>query len=684
MAGAISAGAYSGGVFDFLCEALSEWERAKAGKIAGVDPKDVPTHNVCIKVMSGASAGALTGAVGMLALAKGVKPLTPDIAPKDRYALPSLYNAWVAMVDLASPEPKNPDLLSLNDLNDTDARGKKKPLASVLDASTLDWIAKQVLVASPPKDATPPPFKWIAKPLHLYMMVTNLRGVPFGVSFLSDGVIDYHVMQSHGDRVHFTVTDLGSGEGGNAFCTHDPVDGTFELIGLQKPTADPYISGGLASSAFPIALAPRGIGALALNYEKRQWPSLDQPIKPVWPDGYAPGPATALNYFAPDGGMIDNEPFEYAHRGIMDDGATSNDFGADTANKAVIMIDPFPEAPDFDTAPDDPAPSLTDIPGQLISALKNQARFKPDEVRMALDPAHYSRYLIAPRLKDTDKVSSDALATGLLGGFGGFLDRSFRDYDYQLGRRNCQRFLQEYFTVGENNPIAFDKAAGKPLWPAKALAEQRDAAHKEVRVIPLYGSAAPAVTLLPRPRIGLPRVDVIRARLKTRVNAVVDRIFSENIGSSVARAILNVGWTFARGSVLDDTVQWMLLKGLIEADQLDELAATGPDGKSKGDVARAVLVVAGALSDTKFDYYTGAALKAVLEKKKLGHLLDDAIKQIKASPVPLFKLWQGAVGDFSDCYTWDQRRPSWVTRQLSQAPKVNDPSNQTDLTSAPK
>jgi hypothetical protein len=686
MAGAISAGAYSGGVFDFLCEALTEWDRAKAGEIVDVDSDDVPRHNVCIKVMSGASAGALTGAVGLLALAKGVRPLTPDILPKNRYTLPSLYDAWVAKVDLASPpDSKNPDLLGLKDLEAVDPVTKKKlPLTSVLDASVLDWIAGEVMKAPPPKDAAPPPFNWLGKPLHLYMMVTNLRGIPYGIPFSSGGVIENHVMQSHGDRVHFTVTDMGSGGGENAFTGEDPVDGTFQLAAITPETGEAYISAGLASSAFPIALAPRKIKAFAKLYEKRQWPSLDERIDPAWPAGYALDAKTQLNYMAPDGGIIDNEPFEYAHRGIMTDAKTPNDRGANSANKAVIMIDPFPEAPDFDTVPDERPLSLASIPGKLISALKNQARFKPDEVRMALLPEIYSRFLIAPRMKDADRVSSAALATGLLGGFGGFLDRSFREYDYQLGRRNCQRFLQEYFTVGDHNPIAFDKAANKQLWPAKAYAEQRDDEKKEIRVIPLYGSAVPPVELLLRPRIGLKRVDTIRDRLKIRANAVISRIFSENVGSSLARAFLRVGWVAARGSVMDDTVQWMLLQGLIEADQLTELAATDENEKSKGDVARAVLVVAAALSDTAFDYYTRASLTALLAKKDLGRHFEGAIAVLDATAkkVPRFLVWKGAVGNFPDCFTWDALRPSWVMRQLSQAPKVNDPS--TDAASAPK
>lgn len=675
MAGAISAGAYSGGVFDFLCEALNEWELAKKGNVAGVAAADVPRHQVCIKVMSGASAGALTGAVGLLALSKGVAPLTAGIVKSaDRYTLPALHDAWVTKVDLDSASG-NPDLLGLSDFKDSG--GKTARLSSVLDSTVLDWIADEVVAAKPPPGAVPPPYPWIGAPLHLYMMVTNLRGIPYGVSFDAGLTIEDHVMQCHGDRVHFTITDLGTGTGESDFTKADPVDGTFKMKGSTRKDLDTYIDCSLASSAFPIALSPRQIDSLAFSYEGRQWPSLTTCIKPYWPAGYSPVGNKRLAYMAPDGGIIDNEPFEYAHSGILPPGGTLNDFGADTVSRAVIMIDPFPEPPDFDTIPVEKPMSFASVPGKLISAMKNQARFKPDEVAKALDPEHYSRYLIAPRLKDSDRVSSAALATGLLGGFGGFLDQSFREYDYQLGRYNCQRFLQEYFTVGKNNAIA-------AAWPAVALASQTDDRGQEIRIVPLYGSAATTVVLPPRPRIGMARVDAILARVKTRANAVIGRLFSENIGSSIARAVLNVGWTFARGPVLDDTARWAILQGLIDADQLQELAATDANGKSKGDLARAVLIVASALSDTAFDYCSGDALVAALDKgsTKLSPHLADAVKSLNANPQTLFQVWTGAITTttasgapvtYGTCYCWTDRRPSWVSRQISQPPKVNDP-----------
>jgi predicted acylesterase/phospholipase RssA len=79
MSGAISAGAYTAGVLDFLIEALDAWEDARNGP----DADTVPSHRVGIKVMSGASAGAITAAIGAIALV--------DAEPDGKRKAPGAY-----------------------------------------------------------------------------------------------------------------------------------------------------------------------------------------------------------------------------------------------------------------------------------------------------------------------------------------------------------------------------------------------------------------------------------------------------------------------------------------------------------------------------------------------------------------------------------------------------------------
>ncbi len=151
-------------------------------------------------------------------------------------------------------------------------------------------------------------------------MVTNLRGIPYGVPFKWGTQDAWHVMQAHGDRRHFQAINLGTGPGDNSWAQGDPSD-VFDCaaIGSQNPQSRPFMAAGIASGAFPIALAPQEIDARAIDYDRIGWPSLltGERLLPHWPDDYTPATNTGLAYFAPDGGIIDNEPFEYAHRALL-------------------------------------------------------------------------------------------------------------------------------------------------------------------------------------------------------------------------------------------------------------------------------------------------------------------------------------------------------------------------------
>lgn len=73
MVGAVSAGASTAGVVDYLLETMELWEKAKQrNKALGIRHVDydhsLPMHEVEIDVISGSSAGGITGALTMLNL----------------------------------------------------------------------------------------------------------------------------------------------------------------------------------------------------------------------------------------------------------------------------------------------------------------------------------------------------------------------------------------------------------------------------------------------------------------------------------------------------------------------------------------------------------------------------------------------------------------------------------------
>src|ERR1700751_2627205 len=278
LSGAISAGAYTAGVLDFFFQALNEWEKAR-----GVP--STPGHRVDVQVVTGASAGAITGALGVVALARGMRPqklsaiekqnthpIESETAQDLRCVLPSLYETWVTRPRLVDPSG-GIDFLSADDLEG----GKDAAVVSVLNAELLDRIKEKALLASASGQApeAQPPYAYIAENLHIYMTVSNLRGIPFTVSF---GNSTYG-MQTHGDRVHYTISGLGNGVStkNEWVCadTSEPLAvSTLPPLGEKQlpDTWDRYGTCALASSAFPIGLAPRQIAAPISGYEKRSYP----------------------------------------------------------------------------------------------------------------------------------------------------------------------------------------------------------------------------------------------------------------------------------------------------------------------------------------------------------------------------------------------------------------------------
>ena len=208
-------------------------------------------------------------------------------------------------------------------------------------------------------------------------------------------------------------------------------------------------------------LAARCIKSNVGKYETRKWPYLadtDRHYPPNWPGSW--DKSHKYDFMSIDGGLIDNEPFEYARRAIMRDNE-DNKTGENSVKGAVVMVDP-PEPPAFSLKEIDQA-SIFDVARAVLPMLKNQARFKPGTLATAFDNTNYSRWMIAPsRPEGSHGTEERALRhrDGRVGRLRRLPRRSFRAHDYQLGRRNCQRFLQTVFSVGEGHPFVKDWPSG--------------------------------------------------------------------------------------------------------------------------------------------------------------------------------------------------------------------------------
>jgi hypothetical protein len=508
-AGAISAGAYTSGVVDFLTLALDSWYAAKA---AGA--REAPPHDVQLRVFSGASAGAITAALATAYLASDQPSITsPEDALKHK-GKNKMFDSWVDRIDMSA-------LLGCRDLAD-----KTSPVTSLLDSTVLMDIADQGLDVAPRKERRP----YVAPNFELLMTVTNLRGVPYSFK-LNAGKQSSHDMSLHADYVHFAISDAPNATAKDKYCM------SWSDFGKSNPVKERMKISALASGAFPIGLAPRtlshDISESADCYSARTWtiltPHTEHPhsctTNQSIPVNFGPqaGPFQYV-YQCVDGGVMNNEPLELARKQLAGSSASNPRDGL-LADKAVVMIDPFPSEPTFD--PDyKAAPDLLGSAFRLFGALKNQARFKPDELMLAANKDVASRFMIAPSRGE----SKYPIACGSLGGFGGFLKRDFREHDYFLGRRNAQQFLRSHLVLPEKNAL-FER------WP-EAMKEALCVRDKEgqielkdgmrlLPIIPLLGAAKSDCPKFPWPHFSAQNMDELMGRVEVRLAAISKRLLDQ-------------------------------------------------------------------------------------------------------------------------------------------------------------
>lgn len=428
LSGAISAGAYSAGVMDFLIEALDAYESAKAHPAW-----DGPTHDVRIPIMAGASAGGMTAAISALHAFRRPehvwpgKPLPP--APANR-----LYSSWVHDIDIRR-------LLETIDLDGAKAaQGVKSALCcDVIDDIVANAFELSGAIRRP---------NWVgrgaSRDLRVFLTLTNLRGVPYSFQLFGSDDPRRYGMLNHGDYLDFNI-GVGPGQADGALA--------LDIETTRTDGWELFRTAAKATGAFPVGLAPRFIERNELDYWHSQRVGFDSNggFTPVYPDDWVKS-VKPYSFVAVDGGTIDNEPLELVRRYLAGTGG-SNERSAEKASRSIILISPFPNLQK--TTYEGRGETLLDVIPRLFSTLIDQARFKPDELALAQDERVYSRYMIEPEREPNAHPDSKLypIACGVLGGFGGFLHQSFRHHDYLLGRRNAQAFFRANFSLPVSNPL---------------------------------------------------------------------------------------------------------------------------------------------------------------------------------------------------------------------------------------
>jgi hypothetical protein len=322
---------------------------------------------------------------------------------------------------------------------------------------------------------------------------------------------------------------------------------------------------------------------------------------------------------------------------------TSPDTQAERVDRAVIMVSPFPEPPDF--LPDGrPAPEVVAVIRTLFPTLIDQARFKPAELMPAMDPTDHSRFLIAPERNIDGVEQRYKIACGLLGGFGGFLDEAFRAHDFQLGRRNCQQFLRATFGLPAANKIVAAMADQSALQLAGEPAKYA--------IIPRLGDALPEVALPPWPRMSEADFDLLMRRIRGRFEKVVPHFVRAQTASRFFRLLGRIGLRLGESRVLG-YLRLAILSDLVRRDQIAgwQLPARLEE---RGDDVRAVLAE---LASPAFSFRTPEGIA------KSRHLptefVAETLAALRGDDVGThLRTWRGTVSG-RQVVTLASRKPGW-------------------------
>ncbi len=524
MAGAVSAGAYTAGVMDYLLEALAEWEKQKAS-----GAKNVPKHQVVIPVMGGASAGGMTAMLTATVLNNELEPV--HLGPENQrpeIINNKLYDSWVNLI----ADDMFPKLLDGTDI-------KPGQVDSMLNSDFIDEVAERMICCKPDPWLPTPPY--IEAPLKLFTTLSNLEGFKYNTNFNAGQNKQLYYMAVHNDYGCFELFDKSM----------NTIPSTKGWIPLNFQTNGNVITAkeaAMATGAFPVGLKARIVNRTVADVNNNPF------LKNVL--GNNPIRGKVVKTLNIDGGMINNEPFDKV-RDVLDDisleknpkikASANKEKALDELNcfysnfeNTVIMIDPFPSVEagkfDFSTA-------IPNVIGRTLSAMLSQMRAKPVIYKAANTPSDASQYIISPSRKIPNAkgvleqvYGEKAIACGNLGGFGGFLHKDFREHDYYLGRFNCEIFLRDYFTIPEKdlklNPIF---AEGYDAINLDAYRSSDD--KSKIQLVPIFTERRKGDYKFPMPNftsgtnwptIKEKDIDRFRAPIRNRVQKIILNISNWN------------------------------------------------------------------------------------------------------------------------------------------------------------
>lgn len=392
LAGAVSAGTYTAGVLDLLME-----------KIDAYSKDENASYNIKIRGIAGASAGGMCGSIF----------LRSNYGAQDWNSNPHkelLKSTWVNEITLEA-------LATTDDIKDGN-------VYSLLNGNVLKNISNSILsdvaIASTPKIPS-----FIGDDFELILSVTDTKGLSYAIPFINDEGASSYFLTNHRNYYRFSLNEI-PGRSTNVLKTKE----AWNMLNSVS----------LGTGAFPLGFPPI---KLERNVVKEDTLEFETDAEEIGVEPMS-GLGSKYSFLGIDGGTVDNEPLNQV-MDMIHHRKTKND----TEIHKVIFIDPFPT---IDKKYNEEL-ELGDQFGRLYSVLRNQSTFKIDEIKEYFKKYRNDCFKVAPTRKDTAQEDLQ-LAGGAFMAFGGFTHESFRKFDYQLGRRNCQKFLLSHFKI--NDEILLD------------------------------------------------------------------------------------------------------------------------------------------------------------------------------------------------------------------------------------
>lgn len=553
MAGAVSAGAYTAGVMDYLLETLELWEQAKQRNrdikekypdnylLHGYD-ESIPMHEVQLEVLSGASAGGITCILTLIALLEKRNNAQPNY---------KLYDAWVNMADEEQQDTLS-KMLSNEDIL------KNKTVHSLLNSLPIEEVADKALNLKELGNFPP----YVAKDIDLVVTISNLNGIQYRIKFKGKDEDAGTIITNHAGFYRYRIM------GEDRVSGVPPHGELYYILDLTLPEhRDELKRAALMTSAFPIGLAAID-NSIEQQFIERYSKYLFEERENVEIQNID----TNSNYefVAVDGGLINNEPFGFALKILKEKHPNIEESGA----YAMIMINPFPNYRDEAKKI---RKDLLSIARNVFVTLRHQVMFKQDDIFKAIDDNNSTQFLIAPmgRNDKSNKKLSNTLAGGALAGFSGFLSRKFRQHDFELGRQNCQSFLRYHFAIpqeemerkfhiqAEENLLdrfSFTIPAraenGKRFFPIIPDMKVRRAFDEDFDMVN-YGEEAK----LPYPALPEFSMSDFKAKYNKKIKKRINGIIKNYVKSKAARAVLTTWGTRKVYGRLMDLIEDALQKG---------------------------------------------------------------------------------------------------------------------------